>query len=82
MNEVPAPYDQLVGKRVRVRDRTAAEYEGVLVAWDRAFILLQNGNGERVWVKRTGDNIASVRLLPNEDVGRSTASRTPAAPSS
>ena len=42
----------LMGKRIRLRDFTGAEYLGQLLYADRMYIILQDGKDSKIWIAR------------------------------
>jgi hypothetical protein len=57
------PYPRFLNKQIQVRDRTGAEYEGILLSWGAFYITLQDGPG-LILVSRQQGNIVSLRGQP------------------
>lgn len=60
------PFDihRILNRVVVLRDRTGAEYRGVVKEVHSDMFVLENGDGTSAFVSRSGHNVVSVRLFP------------------
>lgn len=60
------PFDvrRMLNRRVRLRDRTGAEYEGIVKEIHMDMWALENGDGTITYISRSASNVVSARVFP------------------